>query len=152
MRAPGDRQRSTPQGWLGAPPDAVRNCASAEVSISCRTMTPYRMLAQRSPEAPDADVARFAARARRDRCRQRAAALAILAALCAGTALPLFAPAQRVAINGQAPSPLVQRDRMGRLPVQASVLWPGMCGPDRYESSETRFALDVAGLEECPWF
>jgi hypothetical protein len=122
------------------------------VSLSYRAMTPYRMVAPRPPEATDADMVRFAARARRGRYRQRAAALAVIGSLCIGPALPLFAPARWVAINGQAPSPLARWGRMGRLPAQASVLWPGMCGPDRYQSSETRFALDVAGLEECPWF
>ena len=115
-------------------------------------MTPYRMLPPRSPEAPDGEVVRFAATARRERCRQRVAALVVLGSLCVGPALPLFAPARWIAVNGPPPSPLARWDRKGRVPVQASVLWPGMCGPDRYESSETRFALDVAGLEECPWF
>jgi len=80
------------------------------------------------------------------------AALAVLTALCVGAALTPFARAMWIAGNGELPSSLAGWDRARRLPVQASVLWPGMCGADRYQSPETRFALAVAGLEECPWF
>jgi hypothetical protein len=117
------------------------------------SMTPYRMPALPAPGEPDADVTRFAARVRRGRSLQRAVGLAVLALLCFGAIIPLAAPAVRVAGDGAPPSTPAPWGRRGRrLPVQASVLWPGMCGPDQYMSQETQFALAVAGFERCPWF
>ncbi len=113
-------------------------------------MTPYRMPALPASVEPDEDVARYAARVRRGRCLQRAVGLAVLALLCFGAVMPLTAPAERVPRVGAPPATRTRWGQMRRLPVQASVLWPGMCGPDEHLSEETQFALAVARLDECP--
>jgi len=76
----------------------------------------------------------------------------VLALLCVVPVVPLAAATREAAGSGAPPSPLARSSRTGRLPVQASVLSPGMCGPDRYQSHETQLALAVDGLEECPCF
>jgi hypothetical protein len=101
------------------------------------------MSAPPRPEKPDADLVRFASSVRRARRLHRAAGLATLALLCVGAIAPLALPS---------PPPQIRWSRPGRLPVQASVLFPGMCGPDPSDSPDTRFALAVAGLDQCPWF
>lgn len=76
----------------------------------------------------------------------------MLSLLSFGAIYPFTAPAVRVGRVGVSPSPPTRWDQTGRLPVQASVLWPGMCLPERCQRPETQFALAVAGLDECPWF
>jgi hypothetical protein len=111
-------------------------------------MAPYRTTAPRLPREPDADVTGFAARVRQGKRLQRAGGLAVLALLSLGPLVPFVQHVARHEAPSSTPMPWGQP---GRLPVHASVLWPGMCNPDYYDSEQTRFALSVAQLEECPW-
>jgi hypothetical protein len=109
-------------------------------------MTPYRACAAPRAELIEADVVRFGVRMRRARRLRRAGVVTTLAALWVGLVVSVHG------LGRGSPPPTARRAEVGYLPVQVLQVTPGMCAPGQHDRGETRFALAVEGLDECPWF